>query len=586
MGHGLPIFSMNGNHARTHRNDNDVVLDHHEFGNMLPIDSGEIVGMCGKAARFSMRLSLSPCPWSVLSASCSQKGAPDTLQPNMKHTRLFLLLFLFPLLASAQTPGLVRWASGSSSNTSGIAGGGPATNYTFRLPEVTQAGNSIALCVVSGDAANTPTVTDDAPGGSNTWVNVVSGLDSTNHMRARLWLASNVKAGTRTITPAFTATNPDRVAVTGAEFTNVGVVDVSNSASSVSGSSTMSAGSITPTVSGDLIYHCGVRSQTPTVNVSTPYTAGSQANITWNLQATDNWDGLVSQWGVYNSTAAINPQLTMANASGYVAASMALKAATAGSPLPAGMQVIGIEHIALSKPVGGTTPKFMQFATTGNLFIASIGPGGTNYAVTSVTDTKANTWTSSGAVLGDSNAGKSQKFYAQNATPGNNLGLTVNWTGGDNTTDANILWYDVAGAAASAFVSHFSNFIFGGVGSASQFTAYTNVSPGTANGMAFAQMSVAFNTVCGSNNNLMIAPATGLCDSYSYGGEPLSGPEPVDQNNGWAHYTFSTNANQTWTWPMQTNNLISEIASTLDFFQSASSVTQLAPPTQLTATVH
>jgi hypothetical protein len=502
------------------------------------------------------------------------------LKATVNYTRLFLLIFLFPLLASAQTPGLVRWASGSSSNTGSIVGGGTASNYTFRLPEVTQAGNAIALCVVSDDSSNTPTVTDDAPGGSNTWVNVVSGLDSTNHMRARLWLASNVKAGTRTITPAFTATNPARVAVTGAEFFNVGVVDVSNSASSASGSSTMLAGSITPTVSGDLIYQCGVRSQTPSLNVATPYTAGSQSNITWNLQATDNLDGLVSQWGIYNSTAAINPQLTMANASGYVAASMALKGASAGSPLPAGMQIVGIEHIALSKPVGGTTPKFMQFATAGNLLVASIGPGGANYQVSSITDSKANTWTSSGAVLGDGNAGKSQRFYAQNATSGNNLTLTTNWTGGDATTDATILWYDVTGAAASAFVSHQSatNVLDGGVPNGNSLTVFTNVAPGTANGMAFGQMSVAFNTVCGAANNLMVSPATALCDSYSYGGEPINGSEPVDENNGWAHYTFSTNANQTWTWPFQINGQISFYATTLDFFQSASSVTQLAGP--------
>jgi hypothetical protein len=512
----------------------------------------------------------------------------------VKPTRLFLLLFFFPLFASAQTPGLVRWASGSSSNTSSIAGGGPATNYTFRLPEVTQAGNAIALCVVSGDASNSASVTDDAPGGSNTYTSVVTSVDSSNHMRVRLWVALNVKAGARTITPAFTATNPDRVAVTGAEFYNVATssaVEDSNGFSSPSGSSTISAGSITPATSGDLIYQCGVRSQTPTVNLVNAFTPGSQANITWNLQATDNWDGLVSQWGIYNSVAAINPQLTMANASGYVSASMALKAATAGSPAAAGMRVVGIEHIAFSKPVGGTTPKLIQFASTGNLFIASIGPGGTSYQVSSMSDSMNNTWTSTGTVFGDSNAGKSQRYYAQTATPGN-LSITTTWTGGDSTTDANILFYDVVGAASSAFVSHQSanntcQVGCNSVGSGNQLTTYTSVAPGTTSGMAFAQMSVAFNTVCGATNNLMVSPAGALCDSYSYGGEPLDGPEPVDQNNGWAHYTFSTGANQTWTWPFQTNSQINFFSSTLDFFKSANSVTQVpAPPTQLTATVN
>ena len=507
---------------------------------------------------------------------------------DMKHTRLFLSFFILPSLAAAQTPGLVRWASGSSSNTASVAGGGPASNYTFRLPEVTEAGNAIALCVVSGDASNTAAVTDDAPGGSNTYSEVVTGVDSSNHMIARIWVALNVKAGTRTITPAFTATNPDRVAVTGAEFYNVAssaAVEASSSFTSTSGSATMSAGSITPTTAGDLIYQCGVRSQTPSTN---SYTAGSQSNITWNLQATDTLDGLVSQWGVYNSTATIDPQLTMSSNSGYVSAAIALKAASAGKPLPSGMQIIGIEHIALSKPIGGITPKFMQFPSSGNLLVASTGFGGSNYQVSGITDSAGNTWASTGPVLGDGNAGKSQRFYAQNAKSANNLTLAVNTTGGDSTTDGNILFYDVTGAAASAFVSHQSatNVCCSSMGSGSQFTSYTNVAPGTANGMAFAQMSVAFNTVCGAGNNLMISPATALCDSYTYGGEPLNGPEPVDENNGWAHYTFSTNASQTWTWPFVTNNLIGFYATTLDFFQAGSSVTQVAPPTQLKAVVH
>lgn len=500
-----------------------------------------------------------------------------------------LLIFAVAPCISAQTPGLVRWASGSSSNTTSIAGGGPASNYTFRLPEPTLAGNAIALCVVSDDSSNTATVADDAPGGSNSWTSVVVGTDSTNHMKAHLWVATNVKAGTRTITPAFSSSNPARVAVTGAEFFNVATssaVDGSSSFSSGSGSSTMSAGSITPATSGDLVYQCGVRSQTPSVNLANAYRPGVQSNIAWALQATDNWDGLVSQWGIYNSAAAINPQLTMANASGYVSAAMALKAGSAGSAPSATMRVIGIEHIAFSKPEGATSTKLVEFSSAGNLFIASIGPGGTSYQVSGMSDSNGNAWESTGAVLGDGNAGKSQRYYAQNATPGN-LSITTNWSGGDSTTDANILFYDVTGAAPSAFVSHQSgtNVCCGSLGSGNQFTSFSNVGPGTSNGMAFAQMSVAFNTVCGAGNNLMVSPATALCDSDAYGGEPLNGPEPVDQNNGWAHYSFSTNANQTWTWPFPSNNLIAFYAATLDFFQAGSAGAAPAPPTQLTATV-
>jgi len=158
--------------------------------------------------------------------------------------------------------------------------------------------------------------------------------------------------------------------------------------------------------------------------------------------------------------------------------------------------------------------------------------------------------------------------------------------------DSTVVLYEVVGATASSFAAHQSHYDGGNVGGGSQYTTYTSVSLLELPGIAFAQMSVAFNTVCGEDrnnpptflNNNMIPPANALCDSYSYGGEILIGPMPLDENNGWAHYTFSTNANQTWTWSFAANALISEYASTLDFFQGGAH--DVSAPTGLNTVVH
>jgi hypothetical protein len=59
-------------------------------------------------------------------------------------------------------------------------------------------------------------------------------------------------------------------------------------------------------------------------------------------------------------------------------------------------------------------------------------------------------------------------------------------------------------------------------------------------------MPVQFNTVTGLVN--------GFNDANMFDGESLSGPEPVDENNGWGHFvTSSTNAvNVTWTFQSST----------------------------------
>jgi hypothetical protein len=104
--------------------------------------------------------------------------------------------------------------------------------------------------------------------------------------------------------------------------------------------------------------------------------------------------------------------------------------------------------------------------------------------------------------------------------------------------------------------------------------------------MGFIQQSVSFNTNFGTTNQNLLSPTGGLGDSFAYGtpgtNTPLDGPEPVDQNNGWGHFSFSSNANQTWTVPFQKSALIGCYAATLDFFAAANGVN---PPSGLKAVV-
>jgi hypothetical protein len=295
---------------------------------------------------------------------------------------------------------------------------------------------------------------------------------------------------------------------------------------------------MTPTVVGDLAYQ--VVFNIPTQQSA--FTAGSQSNISWSLLSADLMDGWAAQYGLYNSTSAINPALAMGTSQKWVSAAVLLKTGTSGG-VPSGMRIVHLMHenIPVTPAAGGTggsfaNPLSLQFPSSGNLLVAMIG-GGLACTVTSITDTNQNTWTQAGATQTIAGNDTVQAYYAENAISGN-LDLTVQWSATDG--DQTIFFYDVTGAAASPLDTTAGS--SGSQSVAGNLTMPFTITPAGANEIMFEEVIWDYNTASG------LLGQGQFFDTNTFDGETQSGVSPVDQNNGWGHALTTSTAPVGITW--------------------------------------
>jgi hypothetical protein len=414
----------------------------------------------------------------------------------------------------------------SSSNT---RGGGSVNNtftspycYHYQLPNYTTAGNSLVVSFTF-NGNPTPSVSDDKGDSFSVQENY---FDSTDTQSIGIATAFNIAAGARLISVCFSADPGGFTQPMATEFDNVIGVDGSASGSQGTGTS-VTAGTLTPTVSGDLAYQVAF---SLSINQSS-FTAGSQSNISWNLLSADLLDGWAAQYGLYNSTSAINPTLTMGSSQKWVSAAILLKTGTSGG-IPSGMRIVHLVHenIPFHANAGGTdtpfpNPTTVQFPSFGNLLVAMIGGGYVACTVTSVADSNNNSWAQAGSTQIQANNDVTQAFYAANANTSGNLRLTVHWSATDG--DFTFFLYDVAGASTSPFDT-----AAGGIGSqsvAGNLTMPFTITPSQAGELVFAEVIWDYNTGAG------LVGTGWLFDTNTFDGENQSGPEPIDQNNGWGH---------------------------------------------------
>jgi hypothetical protein len=515
----------------------------------------------------------------------------------VKCTRLFSLIFLFPLLASAQVPTLVQHVTcPDSRNTGNQQSSTPV--YTCPLPEPTQAGNAIIVGVKAFNSGSF-SVTDDK--GNSYGAAKVSVVDN-NSAFVAIYVATNVLAGTRTVSFNETSVNADFSEVTVSEYYNVAqssAVDTShcNGNTGTSGTSIM-AGSITPTTSGDLLWQYAVNTGAggSSPNTVSAFTVGTQSAIPWQLLGTSLFDGNAVQAGAYNTTAAINPTFTSGSSEQWTSCVVALKAANAGSPPTAAFRVVHILHeqdcAAGAGRCPSNSPASIQFPSSGNLIIVADTSGAT--PISSITSTPTNTWSSTGSMAGSSsNTAGSQIYYAANAATSNSLTFTVNFSG--SLADTTMLVYDVVGAAVSPFDKDscpsgaYSNASCGANQTSEAFSFTTCSGCLTPAGVSGGTELVigASNWNFGTATAVTTTPSGGLFDAATYTGNSVNGPEYVDQNGGWFHlYTTGTTPISN-TWTMSLNQAESWWGGRMAAFKSASSVTQKpAPPTQLNAVVN
>jgi hypothetical protein len=427
----------------------------------------------------------------------------------------------------------------SSSNT---RGGGVVNNaftspycYHFQLPNYTTAGNTVVVgFTFNGNP--TPSVHDDK---GNAYSVKVNYFDSTDTQSIGIATAFNIAAGARVVSVCFSSDPGGYTQPMATEFDNVIGIDGAGTGSQGTGTS-VTAGSMTPTVTGDLVYQVAF---SLSINQSS-FTAGSQSNISWSLLSSDLLDGWAAQYGLYNSTAAINPTLTMGTSQKWISASVLLKTGTSGG-VPSGMRIVHLVHenIPFHADAGGTdnpfpNPTTVQFPSSGNLLVAMIGGGYVACTVTGVSDNNGNAWAQAGPTEIQASNDVTQAFYAGSATTSGNLRLTVHWSATDG--DFSFFLYDITGAAASPLDT-----ATGGIGSQSSsgnLTMPYTINPAQAGELVFAEVIWDYNTGAG------IVGSGWLFDTNTFDGENQSGPEPIDQNNGWGHYYTTSTSPISVTW--------------------------------------
>jgi Big-like domain-containing protein len=434
-------------------------------------------------------------------------------------------------------PALVQHVSGS--NNRGNSFSSPFC-YHIQLPAGTTAGNAVVVGFTFHSNV-TPQVRDDK---GELYTIVANFFDAADTQSMAIAAAFRVASGARQINVCFASDPGGFVQPAVSEFANVTGLDVISAGALGSGTS-ITAGSMTPTVTGDLAYTVAYGINTN--RDQTSFTAGSQSNVTWQLASADLMDGFAAQYGVYNSLSAIDPALSMGTSKSWLAVAALFKSGPAGG-VPPGMRIVHLDHenIPTKVAAGGNgisfpNPLNVQFPCSGNLEVIAVGGGNPPAQATSISDSNSNTWKLAGSYAITTDP-VTAIFYAANANCFGPQKLTVNWTA--NTGDQTILYYDVVGASASPLDTTMSN--TGIQSSAGPLTAFS-ITPGTSSTeFIFSAMPVQCNTVTGLVN--------GFNDANTFDGESLDGPEPVDENNGWGHFVTSSTNLVSVTWTFQSSS--------------------------------
>lgn len=408
--------------------------------------------------------------------------------------------------------------------------GNPVSSYILRLPNPSLAGNCIIVGFQYGARSGaTPTVRDDQGNTYSTPVQATDGRQVVN-----ISYALNVAPGAQKITISFSGSSPDYVSAMASEFYNVSSSTAFDGSTGNSGTgSSVSAGSFTPATSGDLIYQFAVQDSS-----STPMAAWTQGTYPWALLSADLLDGSVAQFQIQPSSASITPILSMTPALGFTSVAIALKAASAGTAPPGGIRVIRVQHNSI-QPYA-SSPVHLQFPSTGNLLIVSwIGVPGHN--LSGVADGNGNPYLSTGPAFGYGLSGDNQIFYAPSAVTGTTLtGPSLSTTGTDISGSTAVL-FDVRGASPAPYDKSAGRATSSGTLKASGSVTAATLSPTTANGLVISSIGIDSNTIVG------VSPGNLLSTVPS----PVSSPNPVDQNNGWALFYNTGSGPYTFVWSPQ-----------------------------------
>lgn len=463
----------------------------------------------------------------------------------MKRLLPVLATLALAATAAAQTPTKVfstNCENSSALNGSPWANVTPPYDYHCRLnPAAMIAGNSI---VVSLGA--------DLSGGNQSWAvsddkgdnfSKVVSSSTLNNRGLMVFYASNIAGGESDIDVRLTGGGLNGYwEPTVAEFMNTGSVDGSG-CSTGSSSTSIASASLTPTVTGDLLYQVSYYPNLvygPAAQ-SSSYTAGSNSNISWSLWLENLPDGSAGQWGVYNSTAAITPTMTAASAQNYISCALALKPASAGGTQSS--YVIDHERMALAK--NGPNPLKVAMNATGTTvvvtYLSNDQPSPTSCCA--ISSSPALTWTQTGA-FGCMSGGVencAMVYCAQSSTPIGQLLMTINRAGSSHDGIFHI--FDLRNVSCTVdFDTGASNGVLAVQGSVNSGTTIdlcassglpaNCMTPTVANDFVVGETGEYWGTITSIG-----APSWMDIDSSYFTGNTVDGYTQTDENNGFFYGT-------------------------------------------------
>ena len=462
----------------------------------------------------------------------------------MRRLFCFFSIFFWCSLGWSQTPTLVQTVWGPNSMGAGSGNGNwlgsPVPYYAIEFPEPTQAGNLLVCSSFSGNSGGyTLSASDDK---SETWRSAGSNFPfiSASGDHYDIWYVANNVGGVRQVKVTSSDANGAYVAVTCSEFYNVATsspTDGTANCHTINPGTTLTGTATGALTSGDLIYFVSFNDYAES---TASFTAGSQSNITWNLDAVDLLDGYAVQHGVYSTTTSFTPQMTTGTSNTYTSCEVMFKAASAGTAPTQSMRIVHLGHFAM--PASGTT-QTVQIPSSGNLLVASFTGGGDS--ISGITSTPSNEWSSTGAVAGGASfTASSQIYYAANANTATNSTVAITRTG--TLSQDTVLIYDITGANTSPFDSDSGGQDGNQTFIVSSFTTCGScLTPATGSGIAILNANQNWCT-----GTTQTSPFGAVFDSAFTTFNSVNGPQNVDQNGEWAHFYYTSTSPITATWTM------------------------------------
>lgn len=421
----------------------------------------------------------------------------------------FPITFAIAASGANPTPTLVQSVSHPAMSTS------PIGFLKVSLPNPSLAHNALLVGCTWGDASAGATVSDDK---GNVWGNGPAARDSARFQSAQVFYALNATAGTRTITITFGAPT-SFVQCVASEWYNIAesnALDASGAAVTHS-MGTVASGNITTSADGDLIVQYASADDVDWHASPLTWLAGQG----FTLLTADDTSGTASQYQVQTTHGPVNPTLAVSpGVISGVTSTVALKAASAGTPPAPGIRVKSIQVFNAPQYMS-SVPQILklQAPSTGNL-IALIWNGGTTELPTGISSSPSNVWDHV-PTPANNNGYSMWIWYAANASTSPKMEITVSHATAPIFTT--IAMYDITGAATSPFDTTTS--LTGYFGAPSGIVTGTTVTPTTANGLVIGAIQEYSETATGVSIGYF---DSALTQEYQL--------LTLDQDGGYMHY--------------------------------------------------